>query len=448
MNRLKILAVAYACDPTRGSEFGVGWGWVDAIAAKHDVTVITADFNAGDIEQYLRAREPLTGPCPRFVYIKNRPWHYRPQGIWLKIEGSAAKPLMNIVYQNWLGYAFAEAKREVAGNHFDLVHLITYVGWRFPGNFYRLGIPFVWGPIGGLKNTPWHLFPMLGLSSAFYYGARNLINSLQLRIARGPRRALRTANIGIIAATSEIQDELWTRFGAKSQVICEVGPPRFEAARPKQRAQTDPLVVCWSGTHLPGKALQLLLRSAATLPKEFNYRIEILGDGPCNQAWRNLASQLKIDDRCRWHGWLSREMSLAIMKDSHAFAITSLKDLTSSVALEAISLGLPVVCLDHCGFADLVTHTCGIKVHPGSAKEIISGLADALCALYQDEGLRRRLAWGALRRSRDYSWSSKMVTLEEVYASVMHKQESNSLLLDMLPHNTQHPSMTTTASKM
>ncbi len=118
MNRLKILAVAYACDPTRGSEFGVGWGWVDAIAAKHDVTVITADFNAGDIEQYLRAREPLTGPCPRFVYIKNRPWHYRPQGIWLKIEGSAAKPLMNIVYQNWLGYAFAEAKREVAGKPF------------------------------------------------------------------------------------------------------------------------------------------------------------------------------------------------------------------------------------------------------------------------------------------------------------------------------------------
>jgi glycosyltransferase involved in cell wall biosynthesis len=423
MTRSKVLAIAYACNPIKGSESGVGWGWVNAIATNHDITVITADYNTGDINQYLEGREGRRGNNPRFLYVKNRPWHYRPRGVWLKIEDSLAKPLMNLAYHDWLRYAFEEAKREIAQNHYDLVHLITYVGWRFPGNFYRLGIPFVWGPIGGMKNTPWRLLPILGLRGALYYGGRNLINSLQLRTLQGPKRALRAADRGVIAATSEIREELWTRFRVKSHVICEVGPPQPEAESPTQRGENETFRICWSGTHLPGKALHLLLRAAARLPKDLDYSIEILGDGPSNQDWRAMASRLNIDDRCHWHGWLPRSQSLAVMRTSHVFVITSLKDLTSNVAVEAVSLGLPVVCLDHCGFADLVTEECGIKVYPVSAHQIISDLSEALRTLYRDETLRRTLAQGASQRSRDYLWSNKMAALDRVYADVKSPQE-------------------------
>ena len=423
MRRLKILAIAYACNPTQGSESGVGWGWVHAISAGHDVTVITADYNSGDIERYLREHEGLTCNNPRFIYVKNRSWHYRPRGLWLKIESSPAKPLMNLAYQDWLRYAFEEAKREVEQNRYDLVHLITYVGWRFPGKFYQLDIPFVWGPIGGMKNTPWRLLPVLGLNGALYYAGRNLINSLQLRTLRGPKHAMQAAENGVIAATLDIQEELWDRFRVKSHVICEVGQPQLVVADPTQRDEKEPLRICWSGLHLPRKALHLLLRAAALLPKDLNYSIEILGDGPCNRAWRSLASRLGIEDRCHWHGWLSRDQSLAVMRNSHVFAITSLGDLTSTVAVEAVSVGLPVVCLDHCGFADLVTDECGIKVHPGSAGQIIPDLTDALWTLMRDEPLRRRFAKGAIERSSDYSWSNKMTELDRVYAQVMCQQD-------------------------
>lgn len=427
MSRLKVLAIAYACNPTRGSEFGVGWGWVKAIAAEHDVTVITADFNSADIEDRIHSSEDRGESNPRFLYVRNRPWHYRPQGAWLKIEGSLAKPLMNLAYQDWLRCAFAEAMRETAQSRYDLVHLITYVGWRFPGSFYRLGIPFVWGPIGGIMNTPLRLLPALGFKGALYYEARNLINSLQLSTLHGPRRALRAANKGVIAATSEIQEELWKRFRVRSKVICEVGPPEVMATNSKQRGEKEPFVICWSGTHLPGKALHLLLHAAACLPKDINYRIEILGDGPSNRAWRSLASRLRIESHCYWHGWLPRDRSLAVMMDSHVFSITSLKDLTSNVSVEAISLGLPVICLDHCGFADLVTDECGIKIYPGSVGQIISDLADALTTLYRDEPLRQRLAKGALRRSRDYSWSSKMTILDRVYADAISRSDKKRI---------------------
>jgi glycosyltransferase involved in cell wall biosynthesis len=397
MKRLRILAIAYACNPTSGSEPGVGWGWVNAIATAHNVTVITADYNSGDIKRYLRDSNNLALTPPRFVYVKNRPWHYRPQGIWLKIENSPAKPLMNLAYQDWLRCAFAVAKREVVQNRYDLVHLI-----------------------GGIKNTRMRLFPILGFKGAFYYAARNLVNSFQLATLQGPRRAMRGAGKGVIAATSEIQVELWNHFKVKSHVICEVGRPNLAVDEPSRRGEKSPLRICWSGMHLPGKALHLLLHAAARFPKDIDYSIEILGDGSSNRAWKSLACQLKIDSHCHWHGWLPRDQSLAVMRNSHVFAITSLKDLTSTVAVEAISQGLPVVCLDHCGFADLVTDKCGIKVYPGSAGQIISDLADALLKLYRNETLRLVLARGAIQRGMDYSWSSKMSALESVYADVMH----------------------------
>lgn len=416
MKRLKILAIAYACDPSRGSEFGVGWGWVNAIAAEHDITVITADFNAEPIEKHLALCKGVSSDNLRFLYVKNRPWHYRPSGTWLRIESSLAKPVMNLSYQNWLRYAYDLAKRDSAQNCYDVIHLITYVGWRFPGSFYRLRTPFVWGPIGGIENTPWRLLPLLGFKGAIYYGARNLINSLQIATLQGPRRALRAANECVIAATSEIQTELWYRFRAKSRVICEVGPPSFTNVKPKRREPSEPLRICWSGQHVPGKALQLLLRAIVHLPEGANYSIEILGDGPCSQSWRSEALRLKIAGRCFWHGWLPRDRSLEIMKNAHLFVVTSLKDLTSNVAVEAISLGLPVVCLDHCGFADLVTEECGIKVYPGSEKQIVADFARAIKTIYENEPLRWKLAQGAIRRSTDYSWSSKRAALDELYA--------------------------------
>ncbi len=418
MSRLRVLAVAYACNPIKGSESGVGWGWVKAISVDHQVTVITADFNSGDINRYLSQYEGSQENL-RFVYVRNRPWHYRPRGLWLRIEESPAKPIMNLAYQDWLRCAFEDAEQEMTASQYDLVHLITYVGWRFPGSFYRLGIPFVWGPIGGLTNTPWRLLSILGLKGALYYGARNIINSLQISLLRGPRRALRSAGHGVIAATSEIQRELWERFGTQSHVICEVGQPEQGIVEPSKRNPEEALRISWSGMHLPGKALHLLLHAAARLPKDVNYRIDILGDGPCNRRWRSLASRLGIADRCIWHGWLPRDESLNVMKDSHVFAITSLKDLTSTVAVEAISFGLPVVCLDHCGFADLVNDACGIKVNPGSLSQIVLDLCGALYALYHDESMRQRLAQGCIRRSRDYSWSSKSTNLEHVYHCVV-----------------------------
>lgn len=415
---MRILAIAYACDPRRGSEEGVGWGWVRMIAGLAQVDVITADFQRAGV-----AQGGLAGV--HFHYVQPRPWHYRPDDRWRRIEASAAKPLMNLAYQGWLGAAARLARDLCTRHRYDLVHLITYVGFRFPGRFYRLGVPFVWGPIGGLENTPWRFLGVMGWDGALFFAGRNLINTAQKALLPGPRQAMRVAGArgGLIAATAGIKREIAHWYGQRSTVICEIGPPADCAADCAQRAPGAPLQIAWSGQHLPGKALPLLLRGLAGLaPDRLDWRLTVMGTGPLTGKWQALAQRLGIDDRIEWTGQLPRALAVRRMHAAHVFAITSLKDLTSTVLLEALSQGVPVVCPDHCGFANVVDASCGVKVPLQTPAQLARDLAAAIAALGADEPHRRALARGALVRTEAFSWARKADRLAAIYREVLGRR--------------------------
>ena len=151
---LRVLVSAYACDPYRGSEDGVGCGWLQAIAARHDVHVITAAFQREALERRRRER-PAEFERLTFHHVRPRWFHYRPTRAWRFVESTVLKPAMNLVYAQWLRDAARLAAELDVEHDFDLVHVLTYVGYRFPGRCDRLGKPLVWGPIGGLENTRW-----------------------------------------------------------------------------------------------------------------------------------------------------------------------------------------------------------------------------------------------------------------------------------------------------
>lgn len=416
--RLKVLISAYACNPNLGSEEGVGWGWISAIAQYHDLWVITNEAHRDDIEAAVRESPDRW---------RNVSFHYVPRTRWKPLE-VVWPPAYLWTYQHWLRDAFETAKALHRRVGFDLMHQLTYVGYRVPGRLWQIGVPFVWGPIGGLENTPWRFLPMLGLKGCLYYAARNTINSFQRRFLKAPKRAFRRARGGIIAATSGIQREIRRWYGEESQVVCEVGPFGKPVDAIRERREGEPLRLSWSGLHLPGKALPLLLHALCRLPGDLRWELDILGAGPCMEGWRKLAIQLGVDGTCRWHGQLPRDRAVEVMRQSHAFIITSVKDLTSTVILEAISQGIPVVCPDHCGFPDVITEDCGITIPAISRQQLVEDIAKAIIALDRDETRRRRLAQGALKRVGKFSWDSKGEAVDQIYRTVMqhwwHRDQS------------------------
>jgi glycosyltransferase involved in cell wall biosynthesis len=412
------LASAFACNPYKGSEHGVGWGWVTAIAKDHDVHVLLADFEREDIQKWL-AGHPEFHKRIVFHFVRHHFYHYTNKSrFWRKIEHSCLKPIMNWSYRLWLRDAYKVAQELNQEYAFDVAHLITYVGFRFPGHLWKLDVPFVWGPIGGLENTPWRLLPLLGIRGALYYTMRNLINSYHKRCLVSCKRAFNKAGAGTISATEGIRKEIRKHYGIDSTVVCEVGPPECIATHHSTRERGEPIVLSWSGEHLPGKGLPLLLRSLEKVPAGIGWRLEILGGGPCTGQWKKVSLKLGISKRCCWRGKVCRADALKIIHSSHVFVITSLKDLTSTVLLEALSQGVPVVCLNHCGFADIVDDTCGIKIPIDSMRSMPDLFAKAIGDLWSDEMLRQRMAKSALEKIGCFTWDRKMDAVNEIYASV------------------------------
>lgn len=410
---MKVLVSAFACDPNRGSEDAVGWGWSRAIAKHYDVHVITAAFQREPIESWLR-EHPEDASGITFHYVKPRRWHYSPTPRWKRIESSALKPLMNLAYAQWMRDAGTLARELDREHDFDVVHLATYVGYRFPGTYASMGKPFVWGPIGGLEDTPWRFLPRLGAYGATYHAIRNVINAVQRRTLPSVRRAMREADL-VIAATSGIRRKIERHYRRHAEVLCEVGMPGSIAAEPTRREAGEPLRVAWSGLHLPRKALPFLFEALQQVPTDLSLEVVVLGQGPCTEAWKRRAEELGVAHRVRWTGWIPREKALAEMRSAHVFAITSVEDLTSTVLIEALGHGLPVVCADACGFADVIDDACGIKLPLSTPRAFVEGLATALQSLATDEPKRQQLATGAVRRAAAFTWDAKAERLAELY---------------------------------
>jgi glycosyltransferase involved in cell wall biosynthesis len=184
------------------------------------------------------------------------------------------------------------------------------------------------------------------------------------------------------------------------------------------------LKIVWSGMHEPGKGLPILLKSLSLL--DLNIELHVLGNGSKTKSWQKLANTLDIANKVIWYGWIPREEALKIMKTCHLSCITSLKDLTSTVTLESLSFGLPIICLDHCGFSHVVNESCGIKIPLNTPKVVITRFAEAITTIYLNEDIRFKLSQGAIKRSKDFNWGNKILHLNQIYNSLAMNYEQKT----------------------
>lgn len=407
--KLKILVSCYACSPYRGSEPGMGWNFVKELSKHHEVHVITEKEKwQYDIERYQKENEVSHNLY--FYYIKkNR--NRKLRKIW--------PPSYYWFYRVWQKKAYHLAQKMIKAEDFDLVHQLNMVGYREPGYLWKLSAPFVWGPIGGTQNVPWHLFSVLDLHGKLFYGSRNILNSIQKHFLKRPYLATKRSHSELISATPDIQKDALKLWKKRSHIITEVGSSSQLNTSTNSRLNNQVLKIVWSGQHTSGKALNILLQSVALLEPSVKWELHILGVGKQTKQLKHLANKLGIAPFCNWYGWVAKERAENIMAQGHVFCITSLKDLTSTVTIEAISVGLPVVCMDHCGFAYVINESCGIKIPVEKLKDIRLGFKSAISLLYNNETKRKELAEGALKRAKDFSWNKKIEKLNAIYSNLV-----------------------------
>lgn len=402
---MKVLINCYACSPYQGSEPGMGWNFVKSLSRLHELHIISETKFQPDIDKYF-SEHPDEKQFFNFYFIR-KSRHKKLRKIW--------PPSYYWFYKAWQKKAYQLALHIDEKVNFDLIHQLNMVGYREPGYLWKIDKPFIWGPIGGFGITPWHMLPSMGLHGMIYYGGRNIVNKMQMHLSLRVKKAMQHAD-ELISATSDTQITIRKLYNRESVIIPEVGLEGFSNLEFACRDDGENLRICWSGQHTSGKALYLLLNALANLGRE-DIELHIIGKGSETRKWKELAGKLNLH-HLFWHGWLTKDEAHNIMRKSHLLCITSLKDLTSTVLLEGLSFGLPVIALDHCGFSNVINSSCGRKIAVNNKEQIVSDIAEAILELANNESLRRELADGALKRAKEYNWEDKASLISKIYESV------------------------------
>ncbi len=410
---MKLLLLAYECSPYRGSEWAVGWGRLLQAARVAEVHVLTSEANYRDL-----VRAELEGLIPSNVRYDTPEPDRRLRALERQSSGFDYN---YTAYHHWHKLAFRLAQRLHAEHRFDVAHQCTVCTFREPGYLAQLGIPFLWGPFGGTQNFPARMLPMLPWKEALKEAARSAANVFSLTGHPRVRATARRAAV-ILGANSTNQRDLQRAFNRPVAQLLETGlhevnepdRGRFHARILARRAgRNPPLRLLWSGQLRPRKALPILLRALAMLKGEVALELDVLGDGPMLEAWRQEAATAGVP--VRFLGRLPLADAVQRMNSADLFCFTSLRDTSGNVVLEALAAGVPVLCFDHQGAADMVTPDSGILIPVTNPGDAAMRWADALRKLSAEPECLLRLSEGATAQARSFLWSENGDQVNALY---------------------------------
>ena len=390
---MRVLLSAYACEPGKGSEQGVGWHWATELALLgHEVDVITRSNNRSIIEAAM-AHDPIAGLH----------FHYYDLASWAKWWKRGPRGV-HLYYSLWQRGAYRLAKRLIEEMKFDLVHHLTFGVFRQPSFMGRLGLPFVVGPLGGGDATPPLLRRGIGKSNAFQELLRDVSNHLAFW---NPSIAamLRQATL-ILCKTPETLAILPAIYHEKCRVRLEIGlePERILHEFTGIPGSADFL---YAGRLYYVKGLHLALKAFSAIKIDHPAStFTLIGAGPDERWFRELSATFGIQDSVRWLGRVSHEDIWSHYHHYTAFVFPSLRDSSGNVLLEAMSQALPIICLDTGGPGALVSPSCGIKVpvENRSEEDVVKDLAAAMQTIAGNPEIREQMSRRALEFAKATSW--------------------------------------------
>lgn len=405
---MRLLLSCYACEPNAGSESGNGWNWAWHLAASGaEVVLLTLDEHRAPIEEHL-ARQPAP-PDLTISYVAVPPLVTRLARGQLGVYGT---------YLAWQWAALRHARRLAGARPFDLVHHLTWGSLKLGSWLWRLGTPFVFGPVGGGQTAPSHLREFYGASFASE-ALRSVVTRYLMRA--NPFAILAARRASLVLVNNDATAALAARLGARRIRYCsEIGvDPAGILPGVPERPADGPLRLVWVGRMLPLKALPLALRAVAAVPPDVEVRLTVVGSGPLAAQVEGWIADLGIGDRVELTGQVPYEEVQRVYRTHDALLFTSLRDSTGAPLLEAASAALPVICLDHHGAARLVSDDAGIKVPVGAADEVVRGVADAITLLAGDRPLLAAKSKAALDVAQGEAWPRKAEEMRRHYEEVL-----------------------------
>lgn len=413
---MKILISAYACEPFKGSEPGVGWNIVMELSKYSLLCVLTRANNKEVIEKYLDRN-----------HIKNITFVYYDLPNWLK-KFKRGNRGVHWYYYLWQIGVYLKAKKLQQNINFDLAHHLTFVNYWMPSFLPLLKIPFVWGPIGGADTTPDNFVKTYSLRGKIYEFGKRLVRWI---FEHDPFVRMDVKHADTTIAVTPKTKERIKKLGAKKIVILsQVGMSiseikKIEKLKSNTKRNNRTIYFISIGNLIHLKGFHISIKAFSTLYENLkNVKYIIVGSGPEHKRLKKLVNKLGVAEMVNFIGKLPREQVLEKLVSCDVLVHPSLHDSGAFVCSEAMAAGLPVICLDVGGPALQVTEETGFKIPAHTPEQVINDMAEAMYKLAINPELRKKMGDAGRRRVEEhFTWEMKAGFINKIYQEVLIKRE-------------------------
>src|SRR5438270_6255952 len=238
---MRILIIGHACSPSEGSEPSFTWNWAWQLSLRHEVFVLAYPHDRDNVEKFL-SQHPTQGlnffwvPLPR-----SRSRYPADRGI--------QRPFSYLLWQT-LTYRKAIEVQKAVG--FDIVHHVSYGSLSAPPPVQKLGVPFIWGPIGGGQCAP--------APFRHYFGRAwksEIVRNIRVRLLQFSPSVRSAARASLVTlATNQETANLLKRMGARDvRLYSDSGiSSAFLSNTRAYRSDGGTLTLLWAGRMQPRKA--------------------------------------------------------------------------------------------------------------------------------------------------------------------------------------------------
>ena len=187
-------------------------------------------------------------------------------------------------------------------------------------------------------------------------------------------------------------------------------PPREQL---RARLGMSGRTLAFAGRLTTAKALDVALKALAAVP---DITLLIGGDGPEESSLRKTADELGLTGRVRFLGPLARDEVLELFLAADAMLLPSAWENFPHTVVESLAVGTPVIATRVGGVPEVVCDRVnGLLVAPRDPE----AMAAAIARLFDEPGLRDRLAAAAAPSVRELERDTTLARIESLLRDVV-----------------------------
>lgn len=411
---MKILILAYACEPGTGSEYGVGWMVPTTMARLHpeyDIYVLTRS----------RCREKIESN----ITLTNLHFLFYDIPSWLTYSNEmSSKWGEQINYLTWQLMVRRFIRKQNNILHFDVIHHLTFNQYRTPSPGYWMDIPFVVGPIGGAEYIAPAFWEDLDAHTRKKEEIR--LKGKDLKIFRWFNT--RKNNKKILLCSSKENLERLAPYKGNSEITklpaIAYSPDDFEITKSSSQ-DDDAFTMIYAGKAWDWKGLLIFLRAVKTIKldlKDKKISIQLIGIRFKDEQDKVIrwVEELGLQNCVTLIPFIERSRLLQMMTTCSLSVYPAFRDSGSMSILEACALGCPSICFN-CGGQDIFPDDILLKVPVGDTYEnCMNAFAEKLH--WAIEHPLEAKAIGLKSKSwveENLTWERKVEQFNQIYNSII-----------------------------